>query len=147
MCVFPTPGSPHTQMANLSAAIGKMERGMLFSIVCPTAAEAPGAAWGGGREGGREGGHYSRDLRTWKEEPQVAVLYSQRKPLLPSAVWLSGRRLVSPSSDTLHPIHSHTPASLCLLTPPRPLSLQAPPFLPNPPLHNKRKDISGPSLH
>ena len=48
MCVFPLPGKPQKQMAILSMAMGKMDNGMLFSMLCPTAAEAPGAACGSG---------------------------------------------------------------------------------------------------
>jgi hypothetical protein len=38
---FNIPGNPQKQMQNLSGAIGKMLKGMLFSRVCPMAAEAP----------------------------------------------------------------------------------------------------------
>jgi hypothetical protein len=33
-------------MQNLSVAMGNMERGIEFPIICPTAADAPGAACG-----------------------------------------------------------------------------------------------------
>ncbi len=36
-----SPGKPQKHMQNLSGAIGKMLNGILFSRVCPTAAEAP----------------------------------------------------------------------------------------------------------
>jgi hypothetical protein len=48
MCVFPLPGNPQKHMQNLSVAIGKILKGIEFSTLWPTAAEAPGAAWGMG---------------------------------------------------------------------------------------------------
>ena len=46
ICVFPLPGRPQKQIQNLSVAIGNILNGIEFSMLWPTAADAPGAAWG-----------------------------------------------------------------------------------------------------